>query len=304
MNKDKELRATVMAFVGYFLWGFSLLFSSIGMETAQPFVMLAHRFTLALIFILIAAALLGQKINFRKKHLGLLLIMGVVEPILYFVGEAYGILLTTTAFSGVIIATIPLFVLPASALFLKEIPSRAQVVWSVVSIAGVIVVALQGSRDGTATWVGVLCLLLAVASSVAFTILTRKLSEEFTAFERSFASFAMGAAGFWILAVIQCRQDLSQLYTPLAGGRYWISILFLGAVASVVCYVLLNQALADAPANRVAIGTNLITVVSVFAGVIFLKERFSWLSALASLVILVGIYGVQRSAPREERLHE
>lgn len=301
MRKDKETRATLLAFIGYFLWGFSFLFSSLAMEEAPPFVMLAHRFSLATVFMLLLVLTGRQRLDFRGRRLGLLLLMGVFEPVLYFVGEAYGILLTTTAFSGVMIATIPLFVLPASALFLREIPTRRQVFWSLVSIAGVVVVALQGSRDGSVTAGGILFLLLAVVSSVAFTILTRKLSEEFSAFERSFASFAMGTGAFWVLALIQCRKDPAQTLRPLASGSYWLSLLFLAAVASVICYLLLNQALADAPANRVAIGTNLVTVVSIFAGILFLRERFSWLSLAASAVILVGIYGVQRGAERSKR---
>lgn len=290
----------MLAFIGYFLWGFSFMFSSLAMEETEPFVMLAHRFTLATLLMLALVAAGRERPNFRGKRLGLLLVMGVFEPVLYFIGEAYGILYTTTAFSGVMIATIPLFVLPASALFLKEIPTARQVAWSMLSIGGVIVVALQGSNDGSVTAAGVLFLMLAVVSSVAFTILTRKLSAEFTAFERSFASFAMGTVSFWLLAALQCRQAPEQLVLPLASGRYWLSMLFLAGVASVVCYLLLNQALADAPANRVAIGTNLVTVVSIFAGILFLHESFSWISILASFAILIGIYGVQRSAPKEE----
>ncbi len=294
-----------MAFVAYVLWGFSFMFSSLAMEMATPFVMLAHRFSLAVLLMLLLVALKVETIDFRGKRLGLLLVMGLFEPVLYFLGESYGILLTTTAFSGVMIATIPLFVLPASALFLKEIPTGRQVLWSVVSIAGVIVVALQGSRSGNVTLPGILCLLLAVMSSVVFTILTRKLSEEFSAFERSFASFVMGAVSFWGLAIWEHRADPVQLVAPFASGRYWLSMAFLSCVASVVCYLLLNQALADAPANQVAIGTNMVTVVSIFAGIVFLHEKFSWISVLASFVILIGIYGVQRSAPEgKERLDE
>ncbi len=296
-TNDKRLRAVLLAFFGYFLWGFSFLFSSMAMETASPFVMLAHRFTLATLLLLAVAWLRGEKMRFRGKRLGLLLLMGVFEPVLYFLGEAYGILLTTTAFSGVMIATIPLFVLPASALFLKERPTGRQIVWSLVSIAGVVVVALQGSRDGVVSAAGVLCLLLAVVSSVAFTILTRSLAADFSPTERSFASFAMGAASFWLLALVENRRDPAALWRPLAGGEYWLSMLFLACVASVLCYLCINYALGEAPANQVAIGTNLVTAVSIVAGIVFLDEPFSWVSLAASAVILLGIYGVQKGAP-------
>ena len=44
---SKQTQATLLALLAYFLWGFSFLFSRLGMDEAPPFVMLAHRFTLA-----------------------------------------------------------------------------------------------------------------------------------------------------------------------------------------------------------------------------------------------------------------
>ena len=38
----------------------------------------------------------------------------------------------------------------------------------------------------------------------------------------------------------------------------------------------------------------LTTVISVFAGVIFLGEPFGWISLAASVVIIAGVWGVQR----------
>ena len=48
---------------------------------------------------------------------------------------------------------------------------------------------------------------------------------------------------------------------------------------------------------RETVFANLTTAVSVFAGVIFLHEPFTWFGALCCLVIFVGIYGVQKTAP-------
>ena len=45
--------------------------------------------------------------------------------------------------------------------------------------------------------------------------------------------------------------------------------------------------------------SNLTTAVSVFAGVVILHEPFSWWGLLFCLLILVGIYGVQRMSPPE-----
>ncbi|MBQ4505615.1 MAG: EamA family transporter, partial [Firmicutes bacterium] len=47
---------------------------------------------------------------------------------------------------------------------------------------------------------------------------------------------------------------------------------------------------------------NITTVISILAGVIFLKEPFTLRQAIASLIILIGVYGVNRCvAAQQER---
>lgn len=298
---SKETQATLLALLAYFLWGFSFLFSRLGMDEAPPFVMLAHRFTLA-------AAAMGAlvltgvvKLRLRGKRVGRLLLMGLCEPVIYFICEAYGILYTTTAFSGVVLAAIPIVALFASALILRERVTGGQIFWSVLSVAGVVVYALNGSNDGSVTGIGTLCLVVAVFSSVGFTLLSRTLSEEFTPFERTFIGTVEGMAAFWLLSIVQCHAEPSVLIAPLSSGRYWLAIGYLGLVASIGGYGLLNYALGHLPVSRVSIGTNLITVISVFAGVVFLHEPFSWVSLVCSAVILAGIYGAEHTAEAKEK---
>lgn len=298
---SKETQATLLALLAYFLWGFSFLFSRLGMDEAPPFVMLAHRFTLAAAAMGVLALTGVVKIRLRSKRVGRLLLMGLCEPVIYFICEAYGILYTTTAFSGVVLAAIPIVALFASALILRERVTGGQVFWSVLSVAGVVVYALNGSNDGGVTGIGTLCLLLAVFSSVGFTLLSRTLSEEFTPFERTFIGTVEGMAAFWLLSVIQCHAEPSVLIAPLSSGSYWLAIGYLGLVASIGGYGLLNYALGHLPVSRVSIGTNLITVISVFAGVVFLHEPFSWVSLVCSLVILAGIYGAEHTAETKEK---
>lgn len=295
----KQTRSTLLALLAYFLWGFSFLFSRLGMDEARPFVMLAHRFTLASAAMGLLVLTGAAKIRLRGKRVWRLLLMGLCEPVIYFVCEAYGILYTTTAFSGVVLAAVPIVALFASALILRERVTGGQLIWSAISVAGVVVYAMQGSSDGSVTIFGTVCLVIAVFSSVGFTLLSRTLSEEFSSFERTFIGTVEGMAAFWLLSLIQCHAEPSALVAPLASGRYWLAIGYLGLIASIVGYGLLNYALTDLPVSRVSIGTNLITVISVFAGVVFLHEPFSLLSLVCSVVILVGIYGAEHAAGSE-----
>ena len=78
-----------------------------------------------------------------------------------------------------------------------------------------------------------------------------------------------------------------------------IAALFLGVGASVIGYSLFNYAVAEMPMANMTAMNNLVTVVSVAAGVLILKEPFSFKAAIAMLVVLIGIYGVQRFGRKE-----
>ena len=82
--------------------------------------------------------------------------------------------------------------------------------------------------------------------------------------------------------------------------RFLLPVLFLSACCSVVSYFLLSYMATYMTVTRSTVYANLTTAVSVIAGALILKEPFSWLGALFCVVILVGIYGVQRFARKNE----
>ena len=107
----------------------------------------------------------------------------------------------------------------------------------------------------------------------------------------------VGAAAFTPLALVQTRGSVAAYFQPLAQPAYLLAILFLALVCSVACYFLSGYTITYMTVARETVFANLTTAVSVFAGVIFLHEPFTWFGALCCLVIFVGIYGVQKTAP-------
>jgi len=181
------------------------------------------------------------------------------------------------------------------ALFLREFPNKAQVCFSFLSIAGVILMTLQQSSEGVVQPLGVILLIGAVLSGTSYNILSRK-SSHFSSLEQTWVMMLMAAIAFGALAVWDCRNDLSLLIAPLSSLPFMASVLYLSVVSSNVAFLALNFANSVLPVARVTSFCNLTTVISLFAGVIFLKEPFGWISLLASIVIIVGVWGVQRKA--------
>ena len=102
-----------------------------------------------------------------------------------------------------------------------------------------------------------------------------------------------------MLALVHCRGSLTEYFRPLSEPSYLIAVLFLSLGCSVIAYFLSGYAIGRLSVARETVFANLTTAVSVFAGAVFLREPFTWLSLLCCLLILGGIYGVQRCSPPE-----
>ena len=143
----------------YFIWGFTFLASRIAQDYGTPFVLLFWRFALAFLLLNLLRLTGRFPVRFRSRKLWPVLLAGLFEPVLYFPCEQYGLRLTSTSFSGVMVALIPLCSLVYGAIFLHEKATWRQVVFSVLSVAGVIVLAVYATGIGAGSFLGFLILL-------------------------------------------------------------------------------------------------------------------------------------------------
>ena len=304
--KNKTTAATLCALAGNAIFGFSFMFSRIALSIATPFVMLTYRFILAVIGLSVMALWSVNRKNppkqsedfmrfdLRGKPVLPLICLGVVQPVAYFFCESYGIAMTNASFSGVIIALVPIVGLILGAVCLKEKATVRQAIWSLVSIAGVIVMTMMQSAEGEIRPLGVLLLLGAVLSGVVFNIISRSIADRFSAFERTYVMMLIAAVTFATLAVFENRTDLSVLLMPLTSLPFMGSMVYLALVSSIGAFLMLNFANNHLPVAKTTAFCNLTTVISVFAGVVFLKEPFSAVMLIAAAMIVVGVFKVQK----------
>ena len=294
MTKNKSRLAILAAIGVYTLWGFTFMAAKVAQGYVTPFILLAYRFDIAALLLTIPVIIGRQKIKLKGKNIKPLLLLGLMEPCIYFIGEQYGLRYTNAAFSGVMIAVIPIVTLVFTAVFLKEKPTRAQWLFCILSILGVIAITLSENSGGDIKLIGLLCLIVAVFTGSAYSIISRSISDDFSVFERTYVMMLMAAVFYTALAVIENANDLGALTAPLRHGDFILAVLYLAVGASVVGYMLFNFAVSNAPMPKVIIFCNLVTVFSVLSGVFLLKEHFSAVSAVAMVAVLVGIWGVQK----------
>ena len=293
------LRATLATVLCHSFWGLSFLASRTGLNSAHVFVFLSHRFLLSFLIMHLFPRQVAR-LREAKGFLLPLVALGMAQPVIYFLGEQFGILHSTTSFSGVMIAMIPVVSTLAAWPILKERPTGGQLLFSLLSVGGVIGIGLMNEDSGALDWIGVAALLVAVAGATAYTLLSRRIAGRTSPFARTYAMMGVGAVFFTVLSMIRCEGSLAAYVQPLGETPYLLSVLFLSLFCSVISFFLSGYAITRLPVARETVFSNLTTAVAVFAGVVFLHEPFSWLSLVCILLILVGIYGVQRTAKERE----
>ena len=298
MNSEKK--GMLAAGIAYAIFGVSYLFSKMALEVAEPVTLLCCRFfvTVVVMNLMIAAGIF--RLNLKGKKLLGPILLGLSQPILYFVLENYGLKYTTTSFTGMVSSVGPVFTAALGAIMLKERPNGKQWLCIAVSIAGVMMVSL-GTSSGENTLLGCLCLLGAYLCGSIYSILVRRLSMDFSAFELTYVMFTEGFLFFAVLLLLQSGAGTGEvLLSALSHRQFVISALFLGGVVTIGAYMLVNYSLARIPVARSAIFNCMSTLVSVVSGVIVMKDPFTWVSAVAFLMMMAGMWGVNRFAEKTE----
>lgn len=295
MQKD-SVTGTLGALVANGIFGLSYYFSQMALDTGvHPLMILQIRFVLAFAALSLLAALRVIRVHYKGKPLGRLLLMAVMQPLLYFIFELYGIARTSTALSGVIIGMTPAVVMAASALILRERPTALQWGAGLICVGCIAAISLIGKQNGTTDWLGILLLIGAVVTAAGFNLLSRSVATQFSAWERTYAMFTVAAAAFLVITPAALRgQYLPQLALAAGQPRFWMALLYLSLLSSIAAYFLYNHATGKIGLVRASAFSGVITVVSMFTGIFILKEPMPPVQIVLCLLIIACIYVVNR----------
>ncbi|MBE7043555.1 MAG: DMT family transporter [Ruminococcaceae bacterium] len=297
MKEQKTIQLAMCgALLANVIFGFSFLFTKLALNAASPVLLLAYRFTFAFLLMSLIAFFNPKLLRLKGKPLKNVILMGVCQPLLYFVCENYGMLYSSTTFAAVIIALVPIGAMLLGMVALKERCSFRQILCCVISVGGVIWLAVKNESEGHVTFFGIVLLAGAVLSASGFNVLSRKNAADFSAFERTYVMFTMAMVVFDFWALFETSGNVGALLSPLKDTGFLTSVLYLGGASSVGAFLMYNAATTYLPIARAAAFSSVITVVSLFAGVVFLNESFDVVSLVASGIIILGIWGVQKNS--------
>lgn len=293
MENKGQIKGVLSALTANLIFGFSFIFSKMALNVAQPLLILAVRFTVAFLALNLLIVLGVFKPRFKGKKIGGLMLMSIAQPLTYFIFELYGLKLTSSALSGIIIALVPVGVALFSGFILGEKPTVWQIICSIVSLVGVTAVSIVSNNGSKSHILGILLLVGAVISATAFNLLSRNCSKDFSPFERTYFMFLVGSVGFNLIAAVILKKDyIKGIATAFQNTEFIIAIIYLAVISSVAAFMLYNYSTTKITAICSSSFSNIITVISVLAGVLILNEDFSPLQLILCLPIIAGVWGV------------
>lgn len=301
-DKKPAVLAMLAAAGANVIWGIGVVFSRRGLAVASPALLMLWRFITALAAMSLYARIRRIELRIRGRQWKYLLLMGIFEPGMYFAFEQYGILLTSATFAGIMLSMGPISSMIFGAAFLRETPTLRQILFSFISIAGVVLLSVSPGSDAIATPLGAVLLLGAILSGSGYFITNRKISGEFTPFERTYSMAVLGAVFFFVWALLENIHHPAALAEVLTRPGFALSAVYLGIGSTAVAYVLISYCATHLPVARSTVFNNVYTIVAILAGNLFLHEPFLPMLIPCTAMILVGVWGVQRfSRDRLER---
>ncbi len=199
----------------------------------------------------------------------------------------YGLHFTSALSAGVITSAAPAVMAVMAAGVLKEKLGRRQAAGVALSVAGLLLINLwgRGRTEAAGSLAGNLLVLAATVCESLLTIFRKSSGGRIGSVTNTTVLVAMSAVMVLPFAVL----DLRAFSLAEMDAVGWTSIVYYGAVATVIAYILWGHGALQIPANRTGIATAALPVSALVLSALILKEPLGPQHLLGCAAVITGI---------------
>lgn len=268
------------------VWGTTFISSKILIEQGlSPAEIMFLRFVIAYIGIVIFSR---EKLwcNSLKDEL-LMVVLGISGGSLYFLLENTALVYTQASNVAIIIAATPLLTtLAVDLISRQERINRKIYYYSALSLIGVGLVVFNGKFILKLNALGDLLTLGASVMWVIYSIVILKVQERYSSLMITRKIFFYGILTLLPYFLIEPMEiSWTQLCEPVVAGN----LLFLGVLASLICYIGWNVVIEKLGAVDSTNYLYLNPIVALITSYLVLGERITWLAIIGTALILAGV---------------
>ena len=280
------------------VWGIPYLLIRVAAREVSPPLLAATRCALGAAVLLPLAARRGELRSLRH-HGRWLAGFAVIEISIPFVLIGYGEQHLTSSLTGLLIASVPLFVaVLALRLDASQRVTGPRLAGLGVGLLGVLLLlGLDVGGDGEALLAAGAVLLAAVSYAGGALIIGRAAAQ-------GVPTLGLAAGGLAGAALLLAVPAVVTLPPAVPSGRVLLSLGVLGIVCTALALVLLTALIGEAGASRATVITYVNPAVAVALGVALLDEPVSWATGAGFALILAGSWlSTTGGAPRRRPTH-
>jgi drug/metabolite transporter (DMT)-like permease len=272
-------------------WGTNYAATKYAAGHLPQLAIVAFRFTVGGLLLLLVLRLLEPGSKLERKDVLPMAGLGCLGMAISQTAFTFGVSMTSTANTGLVFATAPVWGLLLGFALGLERPTRGNVLGVALSILGVGVVfreGLVGTED--ASLLGDLLVLVAAVTVGAYTVFSMRVLERHSPLAVATYPMLFGAPVVALLA----SPGLIGLDWSGVDSDAWAAVGFSAVFATAYTFAAWQRGISRIGANRVLVYQYLITLTGVVSGVIFFGERLGVDKVLGGAVILLGVYLARR----------
>ena len=294
VNESSKWRAVAAALLVSLIWSSTLVIVKIGLDSLGPLTIAGLRYFLG--FILLSPFLLLQKASKGKLSKKLWLRLTLIGISSYTIGNGalfWSLKYIPATTGSLLMSLIPLLVLVGGALFLKEVPSRWQVLGVLLSLIGSGVFFSGGFQAGEP--MGLAVMAVGLLGFMAFSLLGRGIAREGSLDTLSLTALPLLIGGLITLLIALVVEGL-----PLISRKSLVIVVWLALVNTAFGYWLYNHALRSLTALEMNMIMNLTPFLTAALSWIVLGESLAGIQYLGMMIILCGVAIVQLGGVKKE----
>ena len=282
------------------LWGSSFIFTKQLLCSADPVTLIFSRVLIAgLLFLLLCLLFFRKDLKITRKDIPIVFAFSFFEPFLYFICETYSLTRCDASVVSIIVATIPIATAFLSMFYFHENFTKLNMFGVFVSFVGIFIMLFPAFASASISVIGVILAFGAVGASVGYMFFLRKLPEHYNpvtiiTYQNLIGLFLFAPLMFLITDKAEISSQLQAL--AIAPNLYYL--VSLAVLCSALAFMFYLQGMRRFGVGKANIFTNLIPIVTAVLSFFWLNEKFPLYKILGIIIVIVGIFLVQKKTSK------
>lgn len=294
MNNKNTISAHATIFAANVIFGLGVPVTKFLLDQwVTPMTYMASRCLGATLIFWIVSLFLPKE-HVERRDLLVIMAGGLLGFVISQTLTAWALVYTTPVYFSLIATLTPIATMLLAIVFLGERATNIKTLGVILAIAGAALMVFVGWQSGTGSndLLGITLALLSLLTWAVYLIITRKVSQKYTAVTQMKWIFLISSIAVLPFAWNEFPQ------TALYGGQFaWdgaLAMLFIVIFATVLGYFAIPYAMQYLRATTVSVYTNLQPVVASLVAIAIGQDIMTWDKPVAAILVLLGAWLVTK----------